>query len=149
MYSCTLSLTWALCGVGGQRHASVALLPGKARYPLYRRLGGPQCLSGRVRKNLSPPGFDPRTVQPVASSYTDWAIPTPYMELHIHTHTHTHIATLTWRPWKPVKSNSLLHSTLTYCDPRHITTNFDGHAVALYGGLKVHAYITKQFTRTY
>jgi hypothetical protein len=25
-------------------------------------------------KNLSPPGFDPRTVQSVASRYTDWAI---------------------------------------------------------------------------
>jgi hypothetical protein len=27
-------------GVGGQRHAPAALLPGKTRYPLYRRLGG-------------------------------------------------------------------------------------------------------------
>jgi len=25
-------------------------------------------------KNLAPPGFDPRTVQPVGSRYTDWAI---------------------------------------------------------------------------
>jgi hypothetical protein len=24
-------------------------------------------------ENLSPPGFDPRTVQPIASRYTDWA----------------------------------------------------------------------------
>jgi len=57
-------------GVGGQRHA-----PGKTRYPLYRRLGGPQGRSGRVRKISPPPGFDPRTVLPVASRYTDWAIP--------------------------------------------------------------------------
>jgi hypothetical protein len=28
--------------VGGKHHASVALPPGKTRYPLYRRLGGPQ-----------------------------------------------------------------------------------------------------------
>ena len=28
-----------------------------------------------VRKMSSPPGFDPRTVQPVASRYTDSAIP--------------------------------------------------------------------------
>jgi hypothetical protein len=28
-----------------------------------------------VRKISPPPGFDPRTVQPVASRYTDWAIP--------------------------------------------------------------------------
>ena len=48
--------------------------PGKeTRYPLYRRLGGPQSLSGRVRKFSLVPGFDPRTVQPVTSRYTDWA----------------------------------------------------------------------------
>ena len=61
-------------GVGGQQHAPAALPPGKTRYPLYRRRGGPQGRSGRVRKISSPPGFDPRTVQPVASSYTDCAI---------------------------------------------------------------------------
>jgi hypothetical protein len=44
---------------------------GKTRYPLYRRLGGPQGRSGQVRKISTPPGFDPRTVQPVASRYTD------------------------------------------------------------------------------
>ena len=43
------------------------LPPGKTRYPLYRRLGGPQGRSGQVRKISPPPGFDPRTVQPVAS----------------------------------------------------------------------------------
>jgi hypothetical protein len=47
---------------------------GKTRYPLYRRLGGPQGRSGQVREISPPPGFDPRTVQPVASGYTDWAI---------------------------------------------------------------------------
>jgi hypothetical protein len=31
--------------------------PGKTRYPLYRRLGGPQGRSGWVRKNLAPTGF--------------------------------------------------------------------------------------------
>jgi hypothetical protein len=40
------------------------------RYPLYRRLGGPQQQSGQVRKISPPPGFDPRTVQLVASHYT-------------------------------------------------------------------------------
>jgi hypothetical protein len=52
-------------------HAPAALPPGKTRYPLYRRLGGPQSRSGRVRKISPPPGFDPQTVQPVASRYTD------------------------------------------------------------------------------
>ena len=41
-------------GVGGQHHAPAALPPRKTRYPLYRRLGGPQGRSGRVRK-ISPP----------------------------------------------------------------------------------------------
>ena len=50
-----------------------SLPPGKTRYPLYRRLDGPQGRSGQVRKISSPPGLDPRTVQPVASRYTDWA----------------------------------------------------------------------------
>jgi len=57
--------------VGGQRHAPVALPPGETRYPLYRKLGGTQGRSGRVRKILPPPGFDSRTVQPVASRHTD------------------------------------------------------------------------------
>ena len=46
------------------------LPPGKSRYPLYRRLGGPQGRSGRA-ENLAPPGFDPSTVQLVVSRYTD------------------------------------------------------------------------------
>ena len=53
-YNSTLSLTSALDGVGGQRHAPAALPSGKTRYPLYRRLGGPQGRSGRVRKIWPP-----------------------------------------------------------------------------------------------
>jgi hypothetical protein len=65
MYSSTLSLASALDGVGGQRHALAALTLVKTRCPLYKRLGGPEGRSGRVR-NISPvPGFDPRTFQPV------------------------------------------------------------------------------------
>ena len=48
------------------------LLPGKARYPFYRSLGGPQDRSGRA-ENLVPTGIRSRTVQPVVSRYTDWA----------------------------------------------------------------------------
>ena len=44
--------------MGGQRYAPAALSPGKTRYPLYRRLGGPQGRSGQVRKISLPPGFD-------------------------------------------------------------------------------------------
>jgi hypothetical protein len=60
--------------MGIQRHVPAALPPGKTRYPLYRRLGGLQGQYGRVRKLSSSPGFDARTVQPVASRYTDWYI---------------------------------------------------------------------------
>jgi hypothetical protein len=64
-----LSLTSALDGVGGQRHVPAALPLGKSRYPLYKRLGGHQGRSGRVRKISHPSEFEPRTVQPVASHY--------------------------------------------------------------------------------
>jgi hypothetical protein len=63
-------------GVSGQRHAPAALPPGKTRYPLYRRLGGYQGQSGRVREISPPLGFDPRTVQPVTSRYA-YANPGP------------------------------------------------------------------------
>jgi len=51
----------------------------ETRYPLYRRLGGPQGRSGRVRKAHPLPGFDPRNVQPVASRCTNWAIPAHFV----------------------------------------------------------------------
>jgi hypothetical protein len=58
-------------GEGSGSHSGRFLPPGKTRYPMYRRLGGPQGRSGQVRKISPPLGFDPRTVQPVASRYTD------------------------------------------------------------------------------
>ena len=73
-YSSTLFLTSAL--EGGEGSASPPgrnIPPGKTRHPLYRRAGGPQGRSGQVRKISPPPGFDPRTVQPVGSRYTDYA----------------------------------------------------------------------------
>ena len=78
-YSSTQFKTSALkMGVGGQHHVPGALPPGKTRYPLYRRLGRPQGRSERVRKISPPPGFYPRTVQPVASPYpgpwTAWSV---------------------------------------------------------------------------
>jgi hypothetical protein len=71
----TLSLTSVLDGVGCQLYALAALPPEKTRYQLYRRLGGTQGRSGRVRKISPQPEFNPRTVQSVASRYTDLAIP--------------------------------------------------------------------------
>jgi hypothetical protein len=58
-------------GEGSASRLGRSLPPGKTRYPLYRRLGGPQGRSEQVRKISSHPGFDPRIVQPAASRYTD------------------------------------------------------------------------------
>jgi hypothetical protein len=67
--------------VSGQLHAPAALPPGKSpRHPFYRRLRGPQSRSRRYgevkifyRTGTRTPA--PLVVQPVASRYTDWAIP--------------------------------------------------------------------------
>jgi len=56
-------------------YAPAAWPPGKTQYQLNRRLCGPQSQSGRMWKISPPPRFDSRTTQPVASRYTDWAIP--------------------------------------------------------------------------
>jgi hypothetical protein len=58
-----------------QHHAPAALPPGKTRYTLYRRLGGPHRRSGRVKKIYPLVGFDPRTYQRVASRCTKDAFP--------------------------------------------------------------------------
>ena len=60
-------------GEGLASRPGCSLPPGMIRYTLYRRLGGPQGRYGQVRKISPPPGFDPRTVQLVASRYTDYA----------------------------------------------------------------------------
>jgi hypothetical protein len=62
-------------GVSGQRHASAAIPPGIARYPLSTAqvAGGPHGRSERVRRisKSHPAGFEPRIFQPVARRYTD------------------------------------------------------------------------------
>jgi hypothetical protein len=71
--------------VGGQLHTPAALPPGKR--PGTHCIGGwmgPRAGLDGCGKSRPPPGFDTRTVQPVASRYTNYAIPVP-------THTHTHI----------------------------------------------------------
>jgi hypothetical protein len=67
-------MTTALEGGEGSASRPDRSLPlGKTRYSLYRRLGGSQGRSGQVRKISPPLVFDPRTAQPVASRYTDYA----------------------------------------------------------------------------
>ena len=68
-YSCTLSLTLALDGVRGQRHAPAALPPGKR--PGSHCVGrwvGPRAGLDECGISRPPPGFDSRTVQPLAQS---------------------------------------------------------------------------------
>ena len=60
-------------GEGSASRFGRSLTPGKTRYPLYGRLGGPQGRSGQMQKISPPPGFDPRTFQSLASRYTDYA----------------------------------------------------------------------------
>ena len=54
--------------VSGQQQAPAVLYPRER--PGTHCLGGPQGRSGRA-ENLAPPGFDPQTVQPIVSLYTD------------------------------------------------------------------------------
>ena len=65
-------MTTALEGVMGQRHTPAALYP--------QERPGTHCTGGwvgrragpdRCEKSRPPPGFDSRTVQPVASRYAD------------------------------------------------------------------------------
>ena len=73
-YSSTFSLTSTLDGGGWSTPRPGRFTPGKEiHYQLYKRLGGPPGPVGTDAENLAspPPEFDPRTVHPVASSYTD------------------------------------------------------------------------------
>jgi len=65
-------------GVGGQRHSPASLLPGK-RHGTHCTGGwlGPRAGLDGCGKSLRRRGFDPGTVQPVASRYTDCPIPVP------------------------------------------------------------------------
>jgi hypothetical protein len=83
--------------VCGQHHAPAAFTPRKEPVPIVQEAGwAPAAFTPRKdpvpivqeagwapepvwigAENLVPPGFDPRTHQPVASRYTDWAIPAP------------------------------------------------------------------------
>ena len=61
-------------GMRDQLHAPPVLYPRKR--PGTHCTGGwvgPRADLDRCGKSRPPPGFDPRTVQPVASRYTDWA----------------------------------------------------------------------------
>jgi len=72
-------------GTKGRRVGSFTYRPlqtqGKRRYPLHRRLGGPQSRSVRFWRSENlffQPGVKPRTVHPAASRYTKSAMPSRY-----------------------------------------------------------------------
>jgi len=56
---------WLFLDRDGQHHVPATLPPWITRYPMYRRLVGPQCRYGRVPKISLPQGFDPWTIHPV------------------------------------------------------------------------------------
>ena len=75
-YGSTLSLASELDGGGWLKPRLCRFTPGKqTRHSFYRRLSGPQGQSGRVSKISLSPGFDPKTVRPVAGRYTSSAVP--------------------------------------------------------------------------
>ena len=90
-------------GKGSVSGPDRSLPPGKTRYPLYRRLGGPQGRSGQARKISPLPEFDPRTVQPVASRYTDWAIPAQNAAIWCNKFRHCHSFTKSWWFWEMIR----------------------------------------------
>jgi hypothetical protein len=75
----TLSLTSALDGVGAKRHAPGRFTPGNDRYPLYRRLGGPQGQTGRVRKISPPTGIRSPEHQALSESLYRLSYPGPHI----------------------------------------------------------------------
>jgi hypothetical protein len=58
-------------GMHGRRHAPAALPPRISRYLLIGGWVGLRTGLEGCKKPRPPPGFDPRTVQPVASRSTD------------------------------------------------------------------------------
>jgi len=57
----------------GQLHGPAAPYPGKDPVPIVQEAGWASGPVWTGAENLAPPGFDPRTVQPVGSRYTDYA----------------------------------------------------------------------------
>jgi hypothetical protein len=64
-------------GVCGQHHAPAAFTPGKEPVPITQQAWWAPEPVWIGAENLAPPGYDPRTFQPEASRYTDWATPAP------------------------------------------------------------------------
>ena len=121
--------TLALDGGGWSGPRPSHFTPEKTWYPLYRRLGLHQGQSGQVRKISPPPGFDPRTVQPVGSCYTDWAILTHWVLCNYSFVSTNVLWELQWQ-CSIMGSRHTVHlvvyfctSTANFCPPQHSTVN--------------------------
>ena len=73
--SLSLSLTSAVDGGGWSTSRPGRFTPGKGPLPMVQEAGWAPGPIWTGAENFAPPGFDPRTFQPVASCYTDYAIP--------------------------------------------------------------------------
>ena len=74
-------MTTALEGGEGSASRPGRSLPGKDPVPIVQEAGWAPGPVWTGAGNLDPPGFDPRTVQPVASRYTDYAtLPTCFLK---------------------------------------------------------------------
>ena len=71
MYSSTLPLTSALDGGGGSAPRLGGFTPVEDPVPTVQEAGRASGPVWTGAENIPPPGFDPRTMQPVASRYTD------------------------------------------------------------------------------
>jgi hypothetical protein len=60
-------------GEGSESRPGRSLTPGKHPVPIVQEAEWAQGPVWTGAKNLAPPGFDPRTVQPIASRYTEYA----------------------------------------------------------------------------
>jgi hypothetical protein len=72
-------ITSAHSETGGRRRLVVSitlqtLYPARDPVPIIQKAGWASAPVSTARKNLPSSGFDPRTLQPVTSHYTDWAI---------------------------------------------------------------------------
>ena len=67
----------------GKRHAPAVFYPRKDPVPIVQEAGwAPGPVWTDVENLAPPPGFDPRTVQPVASRYTPLRYPVHFLQVH-------------------------------------------------------------------
>jgi hypothetical protein len=70
--------------VCGQYQAPAAFTSGEDPVPLVQEAGWAPEPVWIGAENFAPPGFDSRTFQPLASRYTDYAIPAPRQNRYMH-----------------------------------------------------------------